>query len=840
VKNWLLPATALMNRLNYMQKFVLIGLLLILPSGLFIILLIGNINKEIASLNKEKQGIEYIAVISKFIEDIQQHRGMSNARLQGDRSFEEQLVSRRSDIEADILLIQAKNEPFGDALNTGKRFSKIDDAWKQLKNKMVLNDADLSFALHSEIISVSLALIDYVSSTSGLNTDRHKESFYLVDALIGKLLAMLEQLGQTRGITSGVAADKQLGTNVKTQLTILSGMIRSALESVNGSLRVVYEADPMLQQPIQKEMEALEEAVHYYLSYLDNEIMNAPQLQVSSSVIFNKGTSAIQMGFALHDNGLPVIDRMLQQRMNEWAQQRMIILAVLLAACLAVAYLFLGLYRSVISSVHALNQASSKLAEGDLSARVKLDSRDELLTVGNAYNDMAEAFESIWCERKAHEEQLKHRAYHDQLTGLPNRVYFQDQLGVAIEDAQHANRMMAVLFIDLDRFKVVNDTLGHKAGDLLLQTVANRLSNSLENRSQLFRMGGDEFTAILPLIGTIEEAAAAAERMITDLDMPVILDSHEFRVSASIGISVYPFDGDTQQELLKKSDVAMYFAKKQGRNGYQLFDPALNAKVEQKLSMEMDLRKALQRGEFCLYYQPRVNLRSGQITTVEALIRWNHPELGLIAPGNFIPLAEETGLIRPIGEWVLRTACNQSNIWRDEGVSNVKMAVNISGVQFQSEHFLQEVAAILMESDFDPHDLEFELTESVVMINVALAISKMKQLREQGIRISIDDFGTGFSSLSYLKYFPVDILKIDRSFVKDIPEAPKDTAITKTIIALARRLGLDVVAEGVETEEQMTFLRSRNCNEAQGYLLSKPLPVKEITEILQKRERFIW
>lgn len=405
-----------------------------------------------------------------------------------------------------------------------------------------------------------------------------------------------------------------------------------------------------------------------------------------------------------------------------------------------------------------------------------------------------------------------------------------------IEEAKHVDRSAAILFIDLDRFKIVNDTLGHKAGDMLLQIIADRLSEELVGGNILFRMGGDEFTAIIPLLENEEEAIGVAERMLLALDVPIALNSHEIRASVSIGISMFPSDGDTKQVLMKKADIAMYAAKKQGRNKYQLYDPLLNEKAEQKQAMELDMRMALEREEFSLVYQPRIHLLKGHFTSVEALIRWNHPQLGLVMPAHFIPLAEETGLIRQIGEWVLRTACKQSKIWRAQGISNIHIAVNISGVQFQNEDFIQEVADILLELDFDPNELEFELTESVVMNNVAQAISKMKLLRAQGIRISIDDFGTGFSSLSYLKYFPVDILKIDQSFVKDIPDAPKDTAITKTIISLARRLGLEVVAEGVETEEQMAFLRSRNCNEAQGYLLSKPLPVPEITAFLQKEQ----
>lgn len=839
MKNWLLPATALMNRLNYMQKFFLIGLLLVLPCGLFITLLIGNINKEIESLNKEREGLEYIALISHFIEDLQQHRGMKNTILHGDYSFEPQLLTKRMAIEHDIQQIRAIDVRYRETLHAPARVNQIMDDWEFAKSINSVTDASLSFSVHSEIISKSLALIDHVSSVSGLKTDRHNETYNRVDGVVVKLLTMLEYLGQTRGIASGIAADKQIGLDLRTQLTVLRGLIRSSLDIVKMSLNTIYDEKPSLKLYIIQEIDAIEQEINHFMYWLETEIMNTGSMHVSSPDIFEIGTSSIQKGYELHYTSVPMIDLTLQERIEAWESQRMTMVAILTAACLVVAYLFLGLYRSVIQSVHALNHASSKLAEGDLTVRVELKSQDELLTVGKAYNHMAEAFESIWSERKAHEEQLKYRAYHDQLTGLPNRMNFQEQLHEHIKHAGRIEQMLAVLFIDLDRFKIVNDTLGHKVGDHLLQIVAKRLSDEQHLANcQLFRMGGDEFTAIITCINSKEEAISIAERMLTVLDQPIMIDSHEMKASASIGISVYPSDGQTLQELLVNADMSMYVAKKRGSNGYQLYHPRLNEQAQQKQVMELQLRMALERNEFSLYYQPRIQLINGHFTTVEALIRWNHPELGLVSPGIFIPLAEETGLIKPIGEWVLRTACQQSKQWCLQGISDVKMAVNISGIQFQSEHFIQEIFEILAESDFDPNQLEFELTESVVMVNVPQAISKMKQLREHGIRISIDDFGTGFSSLSYLKNFPVDILKIDRSFVKDIPFAPKDTAITKTIIALARRLGLEVVAEGVETEDQMAFLRSRNCNEAQGYLLSKPLPALEMTTLLKNHQLF--
>ncbi|MNI36585.1 Phytochrome-like protein cph2 [compost metagenome] len=347
-------------------------------------------------------------------------------------------------------------------------------------------------------------------------------------------------------------------------------------------------------------------------------------------------------------------------------------------------------------------------------------------------------------------------------------------------------------------------------------------------------MGGDEFLFILPDLDGIIQSQLVADQILEQVNKPVKVQAHELFISASIGISLYPFDGDDIGNLVKNADTAMYVAKNQGRNGAQYYDSAMNAKAESNLKMEIKLRGALRQNEFKLYYQPKYDLKEGRITGMEALIRWQHPELGLVPPAEFIPLAEELGLLNPIGEWVLRTACEQNKKWQDEGVQALSISVNISASQFQHPDFLDTVKQILEETSLEPHYLELELTESVIMNNGSMAIVRLKKLKELGILISIDDFGTGFSSLSYLKYFPIDSLKIDRSFIKDIPDAPKDTAITKTILALGRRLNIKVVAEGVETEQQLAFLASRKCDEVQGYLISKPLPPDEAIRLLQK------
>jgi diguanylate cyclase (GGDEF)-like protein len=389
--------------------------------------------------------------------------------------------------------------------------------------------------------------------------------------------------------------------------------------------------------------------------------------------------------------------------------------------------------------------------------------------------------------------------------------------------------------LDLDRFKTVNDTFGHSVGDILLQTVAERLKSCLRASDTVTRMGGDEFLLILTGLSEMGQITNLAEKLLSVLAKPLKLESIELTVSGSLGISVYPQDGNDQETLIRNADAAMYNAKSQGRNNYKLYDIQMNLLVKEQLQMEEALRKALVRDELVLHYQPRQHVTSGQITAVEALIRWQHPKLGLLSPSEFMSIAEESGLIVEIGEWVLRTACIQNKAWQKMGINPKRVSVNISGIQFQRDDFYLTVLKVIEETGLEPIWLELELTESMVMRNAPMTIAKLNLLRELGVKISIDDFGTGFSSLSYLKLFPIDIIKIDSSFIQDVSADSKDAAITKTIIALSRRLKLTVVAEGVETYEQLSFLRSRKCNEIQGFIISKPLAVEEVTLLLQAR-----
>lgn len=436
-------------------------------------------------------------------------------------------------------------------------------------------------------------------------------------------------------------------------------------------------------------------------------------------------------------------------------------------------------------------------------------------------------------QRKRAEDWVNHIAFHDDLTALPNRLMLNQRLDQALSRHRRAGSHLAILFMDLNRFKVINDSLGHEVGDILLRQVADRLRTQSGDGDTVARIGGDKFALLTENHQNLMDISLCAQRLIEKLNAPYTLGRKECHVTLSIGISVFPTDGDDSQALLKAADVAMYRAKAAGRNNYLYYSPSMNVHTVERLELESDLSHALERGEFLLHYQPKVDTMSGRITGTEALLRWKHPLRGLVPPPDFIPLAEETGLIVPIGEWVLANACARTKAWQDEGLNKLSVAVNLSARQFADPLLLPMLSRIIRATGLDPSCLELEITESMVMSYADSAVLVLKNLKTLGVQIAIDDFGTGYSSLAYLKRFPIDTLKVDRSFIRDIPADSDDKKITRAIIAMAHSLKLKVVAEGVETADQLRFLRAQRCDTVQGYFLHRPLPEAEVADVLK-------
>ncbi|MCW9023437.1 MAG: EAL domain-containing protein [Gammaproteobacteria bacterium] len=477
-------------------------------------------------------------------------------------------------------------------------------------------------------------------------------------------------------------------------------------------------------------------------------------------------------------------------------------------------------YHNKISST----SRDGALYQADITVIPLIDQRNEVSHFVAMIKNVAEHIQD--------ELEIQYAVNHDVLTNLPNRTLFLDRLEQAISKAHYHQRLVAVIYIDIDLFRNVNDSLGQQIGDNLLKQLAQRFTTSIREGDTISRIGGDVFAILLDDFDSDNSLSAIAQKVLSSLSVPFNINDHEIHITASIGISIYPNDSDDAETLLHNADIALYRAKESGKNNFQFFSESMTARVFERISLENSLRHALERNEFRLYYQPQFDARTGQIFGVEALLRWQHPELGTITPAHFIPLLEETGLIEPVGIWIFETACQQSRQWHAAGLEHLHMSVNLSSRQFNNASFISSLQTIIKDTEVNPEFLELELTESMLMRNASSTINALKGLTDLGVRFAIDDFGTGYSSLNYLRRFPIDTIKIDRSFIRDITTDSDDRAICSAIIGMAQSLSLNVIAEGVETDEQLNLLKARDCHYIQGNIFSQALTAEKITQLL--------
>jgi diguanylate cyclase (GGDEF)-like protein len=705
--------------------------------------------------------------------------------------------------------------------------------------KQKLNIVTVIFITTLVVLSLTVFFgYRHVIAEASLANDFDKESMYLQMMLRG-----LNEVIINEGTPSSLRTENE-GVNGFDQIhTRLMAEVKDP-ETRSSLIKVI---NP-LWQVIKEEIKPFQQ---HYVDLSEDEIM------IEAGKVIVKAEIVIQHVKELSEKRRALVDD--NSRLSATIEKTILLILVFMLAFSV--YLARHISRSINKPIEELNSIAAGFSRGELSIMMNESKSDEFGMLAKHLNKSTKKLEHSTNElttltsrlqseisiRKEAEKRISHMAYYDSLTGLPNRQLFTDRLSTCLKNIKRHKGYAAVLFFDIDDFKRINDTLGHSIGDSLLKEIATRVTECIrENDSvsreiicrtgdlSVSRLGGDEFIILISNIRAPQDSVIVAHRLMKTLSQPFQLKDHEIYVTMSIGIAISPDDGLDVNTIVRNADIAMYNAKSQGKNNYQFYTETMNDIIHKRLMIENNLRRALDNNELELYYQPRIDGKTGTISSMEALIRWNRPGKGLVSPAEFIPVAEDTGLIIPIGEWVLETACSQNLAWQELGLPPMTVSVNISGKQFQRDDFMATILRALEYSSLDPKYLELEVTENILMKNVNINIDMMKELSEIGIRISIDDFGTGYSSFNYLKHFPVDILKIDKSFIDDITNTDNDLAIVSAIISMAHSLNLKVVAEGVEEREQLDLLLDNKCDEIQGYYYSRPLPTDEFTDFVKK------
>jgi diguanylate cyclase (GGDEF)-like protein len=808
------PAAALVGRLRYAHKFVVVGLILLVPLGLVSAAYVRLQRDQIAFSAKERVGVEIMMPLVTLTADFVESRHLAVAGTAGD--------ARRPDLDADLARMDALDRRYGAQLHTSADWEGA--RWLVLAAERGNGPIAGRFQAYNAATDSLLELIVEVGDESNLTLDPDLDTYYLMDTLQFRLPVLLDTAGRSVDAAT-VARENGSGaaqTDAYIEVGLYNGVLASTRKAIGQAVRTVvaHTADPEVRSRAVDRFTELDTAA----GTLGDTLYTGVESHSLSAITPHSADTARSAAADVAAGTAAWLDRLLQARIDRFsARSHRVELGAGLAALLGI-YLFAGFYLSVVSPVRRIVDALRAVAGGDLSRRVAVDTHDELSFVAEVLNDTV-------TQTKIATDRLAEQATRDALTGLPNRALVLDRLQQALARAERTGRPMAALFIDLDRFKIINDSLGHETGDGVLRAVAERLTATVRQSDTVGRLAGDEFVVISEDLAGVTDVVEVAERIVEVVSEPITATlagvARELSVGASIGVAVAHGDaGLDAADLLRNADMAMYAAKQRGRGRVEIFGDALRVAVERRLEVQDDLRHGIEAGQVRVHYQPITDTVAGTIVGFEALARWEHPTRGLLGAADFVEVAEETGLIVPLGAAVLAEACRQAAEWRASraGCERLHIAVNVSGPQLGHNTFVPAVADILARTGLDPDALWLEITETSIMADPEAVSATLATIRGLGVHVAIDDFGTGYSSLAYLRRFPVDILKIDRSFVAGLDRDREDEAIVDLIISLAATLDLLVVAEGVETAAQLDQLRRLGCGTVQGYYLGRPAP----------------
>lgn len=817
-----------LNKLNYFQKFILIGSILIMPMLLGLYLEITNFDK-IRIINNEKKGVELNNQLVDLMQDLQQYRGMNYANKHSTQPiYTVEIENTIEEIDASIAKIGENN--LFDSNELMINWSKIEEDWNLIRdNSSTISSEDFYSSVTILIMQVKDMILQ-VAIASDLIINSEHINLQAIDFMYRDIPLATEKTGQIRALLTGKLIEGEISEEERNTLIILSGEAKYPLAKINMAIDNNYylaEGDVELVNQLKSSTTIINDFINnidIILNDFDSSLMEAEEF-------YDAATAAIDEGYKLYNISSQFLIDSLDEELKKLIIIKIIKGTLVLLFLFGIIYLFISLYLSINKTVNSLVVASNNITNENFDFEVKLDTQDEMKKVETSFNIMTTKIKYLINSHIQVEDQLKnalqeisYQANHDQLTKLPNRFYLIKYFDKIIKDN---NTNIAILFFDLDRFKIINDTKGHHFGDLLLIEIANKLNDSLYNTGKLFRFGGDEFIVLL-IDSNKDEAKIITEQIMDLFANPFEVNGVEVFISTSIGVCLYPENGNDLDTLIKKADTAMYTAKKE-RNSYQIYDISLDNEFNWKMELENYLRHAIKKGELTIYYQPQVNLSANKIKGVEALVRWNHPKKGIISPEDFIPLAEETGLIIPIGEWVIDQSCKQLRKWLNNDL-DLDLSINVSMKQFFNENLIKVITECITKYEIPPNKLTLEITESIALYQEEIVLKKLEELKNIGVKIALDDFGTGYSSLNYLGKFPIDILKIDKSFIDNIVLDNKSYIITENIIRLAHDFKLSVVAEGVETKEQLDFLIFLQCDYVQGYVFYKPLTSQDLEQ----------